>query len=120
MNDTPESNQNTMEETQPAMEEPTGRKTEGNKAIKKTLQSVSYITKKVAQFATDMSKTKWFAVLAIVIIGLVLAKLCCDGYHPKNSSGPIKIKTYDGRTLLEVDENDNVTYSIEQEKEINE
>lgn len=120
MNDDQESNQNPMAEKQSVIEEVAEEKLEENKRIRKILQSVSSVPMKVAHYAADMSKTKWFAVLVVVILGLVLAKLCYDGYHPKNSSGAITVKTYDGTTLLKTDENGNVTYSIEEGKEIDE
>ena len=69
--------------------------------------------------AAEMSKTKWFAMVAIVIVGLVLAKLSCQGYHPSESTGPIEVRSSDGVLLLKTDANGKTLESIVPERKTN-
>lgn len=86
--------------------------------VKQSIKVVSSAGAKALHYAAEMSKTKWFAVVAIAIIGLVLAKLSCQGYHPAESTGPIEVRNSDNILLLKIDANGKTLESIYPEREV--
>ncbi len=86
--------------------------------VKSSIKVATSVGAKVLHYAAEMSKTKWFAVVAIAIIGLVLAKLSCQGYHPAESTGPIEVRNSDNILLLKIDANGKTLESIHPQREV--
>ena len=87
--------------------------------LNSTIRAVSSAGAKALHYAAEMSKTKWFAVVAIILVGLVLAKLSCQGYHPEESTGIIEVRNSEKALLLKTDANGKVLESIYPEREMN-